>query len=167
MTAPVSEVHRFVGWQPMFPDGTPKKGPGAMSDEHLAMVRAFQPRAGDVYISTMAKTGTTWLQMICHQLRCPGDTDFEEICCVVPWLEKMPVMEQPLDGDQLGNPRCFKTHRPPSQLPDPNGTAKFIFTIRDPVKTLVSQFKFTHSKKGTDITDINEWVATLPTAGRT
>ena len=104
--------------------------------------------------------------MMCHQIRCPGDTDWEEICCVVPWLEKMPVCEQDLDGDQHAPPRCFKTHRPPSQLPDQHGTAKFIFTIRNPVKTLISQFKFTYSKGGTKSTDINDWVATLPNSER-
>jgi hypothetical protein len=67
---------------------------------------------------------------------------------------------QDMDGDQRGSPRCFKTHARLSCLPDPNGDAKFICTVREPKKTLASMFKFLHSKgKMGDFTDINEWAA--------
>jgi len=135
------------------------KGGKGKSPETVASVNSFVPRDGDVYISTMAKTGTTWLQMICHQLRSPGDTSFEEICTVVPWLECMHECGQDLDGDQPGSPRAFKTHQLPSRLPDPRGTAKFLCTIRNPHKKIVSHFKFIHAKGKSDTDDINEWLA--------
>jgi len=45
------------------------------------------PRPGDTFVVTTPKAGTTWVMMICHQLRTKGDLDFREITAVVPWVE--------------------------------------------------------------------------------
>ena len=58
-----------------------------VTDSGLDVARRFQTRPGDVLIVTYPKTGTTWCQKICHQLRTGGETDFDEIAAVMPWLE--------------------------------------------------------------------------------
>jgi len=100
---------------------------------------------GDVYISTYPKTGTTWLQQICHQLRTGGDTDFEEISeeGIVPWLEMGPSLQIDVALPQRASPRCFKSHQLLSSLSHlESDGAKFLGIVRDPEKTLVSNFKF-------------------------
>ena len=37
----------------------------------------FQPRSTDVFVAGTAKSGTTWLRQIVHQLRTGGDMEFE------------------------------------------------------------------------------------------
>ena len=44
------------------------------SPEATAALASHTARANDVYISTYAKSGTTWMQQIVHQLRSGGDT---------------------------------------------------------------------------------------------
>ena len=52
-----------------------------------AAVEALVPRNSDVFISTFAKSGTTWMQQIVHQIRCKTDDTFDDIYQVVPWIE--------------------------------------------------------------------------------
>ena len=47
----------------------------------------FQPLESDILITTAPKAGTTWMQQILYQMRSGGDTDFDNIDTVVPWLE--------------------------------------------------------------------------------
>src|SRR5512143_2666510 len=49
--------------------------------------RAYQPAPSDIFVMTPAKCGTTWMQQIVHGLRTRGSMDFDEITCVVPWIE--------------------------------------------------------------------------------
>ena len=87
------------------------------SAEAAAAPSKLNVRKSDVFIATYSKSGTTWLQHIVHQLRSAGDLDFEEISCVVPWLESSidigidPCAEQPYSF------RAFKSHLTFSELP--------------------------------------------------
>ena len=90
---------------------------------------------------TAPKAGTTWMQQILYQMRSGGDTDFDNIDAVVPWLERprkgkswRQVLE---DYDTLPRPRLFKTHCTASQTPG-IGTASIILTVRDPRECCVS-----------------------------
>ena len=135
----------------------------------LAAAQAFKAHPGDVLISTFPKTGTSWMQQICHQLRTGGHTDFDEITEEVPWLEVCPSLNLDIDSIQhKTSPRCFKSHQMLSALAhlDEN-EAKFICTVRDPEKTLVSHFKFMHSHGHccTAAHDINEFIRSSFTLG--
>ena len=44
-------------------------------------------REGDIIVSVPAKSGTTWMMNIVHQLRTGGDPGFKDIYIEVPWLE--------------------------------------------------------------------------------
>ncbi len=102
----------------------------------------FKPRPSDILITTAPKAGTTWMQQILHQLRSGGDSNFDSIDEVVPWLEL------PRDGkscsqvleefDQLIEPRIFKTHCTYQQTPGGVECAKIILSSRDPRDCCVS-----------------------------
>ena len=49
-----------------------------------------------------AKSGTTWLRQIVHQLRTGGDMDFEDIHHVVPVVESAYDYQQDLEVEQKG-----------------------------------------------------------------
>ena len=56
--------------------------------DSVTMSKNFKPRTDDVIITTFHKTGTTWMQQICHQLRTKGKgTDSKEITEVMPWID--------------------------------------------------------------------------------
>lgn len=106
----------------------------------------FRARPSDVLITTAPKAGTTWMQQILHQLRTGGDTSFQNIDDVVPWLEKPRegfTWQQRLDEfDKLDAPRIFKTHCTFEQTPG-FGTAKIVMTSRDPRDCCVSFYHHT------------------------
>ena len=103
-------------------------------DDYL---NSWVPRSSDVIITTAPKTGTTWLQMTCHQLRTGGDLGFEEICQVVPWIKKAYECGQDLNGDQKANPRVYKAHQRLSCIHE---GCKYITTIRDPISATISWY---------------------------
>ena len=59
----------------------------ATSEASMRTAAACIPRPDDVFIATYSKTGTTVMQMLVEMLRSRGDTDFEEITQVQPWLD--------------------------------------------------------------------------------
>lgn len=127
-------VRSIVGNRPMVADMA------WVTDEGTAEAQRRRARPGDVFIVSYPKTGTTMLQQLCHQLRTGGDTSFDEIGEVVPWFEVAPSIGQDVDLPQVAAPRCFKTHQPLSGLSHLEG-ARFLCVLRDPVKTLASEFR--------------------------
>lgn len=107
-------------------------------------------RDGDVICSVPAKSGTTWMMNIAHQLRRGGDPDFKDIYIEVPWLE---FIEKPTDTQAVrldrfqsmttSQRRVFKTHAAPPMIPyvepGPNvPDVKYIVLLRNPEEALVS-----------------------------
>lgn len=97
-------------------------------------------RPTDVVITPFAKCGTTWTQQIVHTLRTRGDTDFDDISRVVPWVETAVTLDLDLDAEQKANPRAFKSHLGWDKVPR---GGKYIVSIRDPKDALFSFYKFT------------------------
>lgn len=98
------------------------------TESHLNGVR-FKPSPTDVIISTAAKSGTTWVQQICHGLRSGGDMSFEEISLVVPCLEMAGDYDYwDLQAAQPFEPRVYKTHLWYHACP--KGAAKYIVIAR-------------------------------------
>jgi catechol 2,3-dioxygenase-like lactoylglutathione lyase family enzyme len=121
-----------------------------VTPEDLAVAQAFVAEPGDVFISTFPKTGTTWMQQICHQLRTGGHIDFEEISeeGVVPWLEVGPALGIDVTLPQTAQPRCFKSHQQLSALAHlEEAGGKFLCIFRDPEASLKSYFKFLLAKQ--------------------
>lgn len=109
------------------------------SDEVESDLGPYRPRPTDIVISPFAKCGTTWLQQIFHCLRTRGDTDFDDISRVVPWIETAPIVGLDLEAPQRGEPRGFKSHQPYDVIPK---GARYIVAFRDPLDALVSMFRF-------------------------
>jgi hypothetical protein len=95
--------------------------------------------ADDVFIATFPKSGTTWMQQICHGLRSRGDMNFKEVGWVAPWLERGHMFGIDSRIAQHYTPRLFKTHLPYAQV---NKGARYIHVIRDPKDVLVSFYGF-------------------------
>lgn len=99
----------------------------------------WRPRPTDVVIAPFSKCGTTLLQQIFHTLRTRGDTDFDDISRVVPWIETALTLGIDLEAPQKAEPRGYKSHLPFTMLPT---GAKAIVALRDPKDALVSIFRF-------------------------
>lgn len=101
--------------------------------------RAHLAKPDDVYISTYSKSGTTWMQQIVHQLRSGCSTDFEEISCVVPWLESAVDMGIDPHAEQPYQFRAFKSHLLYRDLPK---GGRYITVFRRPENVLSSFYRF-------------------------
>lgn len=113
----------------------------------------FQPDPNDIIICTAGKTGTTWLQAICHFLR-GGSADFDDIGQVAPWH----ILAYDLDYDIMDQhglrPRVFKSHQ---LIAAEKRGCKYITTIRDPVRKVMSDVSFFNEKRGTNETVDESW----------
>jgi len=110
-------------------------------------------RNGDIVVSVPAKSGTTWMMNIVHQLRSGGDPDFLDIYIEVPWLELVPrpgipVEELVASFDRMTRERrrAFKTHSGPGDLPyqDPGSgpDVKYVVVVRHPDEAIASARPF-------------------------
>lgn len=109
------------------------------SDEAAAVAETFAARPDDVFICTYAKSGTTWMQQIVHQLRTGGSMDFDDIAEVVPWLESAIDVGIDPRADQPWSPRAFKCHLMWSDVPK---GGRYITVFRDPLTVLPSFYRF-------------------------
>ncbi|XP_062505409.1 amine sulfotransferase-like [Corticium candelabrum] len=99
---------------------------------------SFTPRPDDVFVTTSAKAGTTWVQQIVHQLRTRGSMDFEEITEVIPWVEAATDIGIDLEAEQVATPRAFKTHCWYDHCPK---GGKYIVVMRNPRAVAPSLYK--------------------------
>lgn len=96
----------------------------------------------DVFITSWAKSGTTLMQQMFHQLRmaaCGGDMDFDDISRVVPWDDVALLLDFDMTAPQRALPRGFKSHREYERLP---AGQRYVVTLRDPKETFVSFYRF-------------------------
>lgn len=93
----------------------------------------------DIVISPFGKSGTTWLQQMCHTLRTRGDMDFDDISAVVPWIEIPTDLGIDVNADQKAAPRLFKSHLSANKIPT---GGRYITACRDPKDALYSMYKF-------------------------
>ena len=107
-------------------------------------------RDGDIIVSVPAKSGTTWMMNIVHQLRTGGEPGFKDIYIEVPWLE---FVEGPEDNRERrlerfrsmtrSRRRAFKTHSAPPPIPyiEPGSGApdvRSVVVVHNPEEALVS-----------------------------
>jgi hypothetical protein len=109
----------------------------------------FRFRPDDIVISTPAKSGTTWMQMMCALLIFRQTTFDRPLTRISPWLENL---TEPLDSvvrllDEQQHRRFIKSHTPFDGLPrDPR--VKYICVGRDPRDVAVS---WTHHEANVNI----------------
>ena len=109
----------------------------AWTDEGWLKGQSFQPRKTDIFVAGSPKTGTTWVQMIIHQLRTGGDMDFAEMFDLGPIVEFAHDLQIDLDAEQKAFPRCFKTHMWYPRCPK---GARYIWIVREPYAVAYSFF---------------------------
>lgn len=116
-----------------------------------SLLEAFEPTARDtdVFCSTAAKSGQTWLLALMYHLRTRGldpdmggRTAFE----VMPWLEiprDIGGSGQPFDRTErlaqlaaLPDPRIFKLHVLYDEIPRPPGSASRVVTVSRDIRDL-------------------------------
>lgn len=78
-----------------------------------------------VFIVSFPKSGTTWMQNIVHQILSDGDTSFDHIDQVSPYLENAYLFG--LHNECIGKP--VKTHLPYAYIPKSN--SKYIYLYRE------------------------------------
>ena len=109
-----------------------------------AHFRPYAPQAGDVFISPWAKSGTTMIQQMFHQLRMAaaigtGDMDFDDISRMTPWEDTALMLDFDMNVPQRAVPRGFKSHREYERLPE---GMRYVVTLRDPKETYISFYRF-------------------------
>jgi aryl sulfotransferase len=82
--------------------------------------RVYEPREGDVVVTTSYKSGTTWMQQILHSLVFRGDPSALPVGLVSPWIEAR--LQGQLDEVAQGlaaqkHRRFVKSHLPLDGLP--------------------------------------------------
>ena len=110
----------------------------------LTRFRPLESEPGDVFITSWAKSGTTMMQQMFHQLRMiaatgAGDMDFDDISRMTPWEDSAPMIDYDPNGPQRALPRGFKSHREYERLP---AGRRYVVTLRDPKETYVSFHRF-------------------------
>jgi len=126
----------------------PAAGPAPWID--VETQRRVEWRDGDVVISVPAKSGTTWMMNIVHQLRTGGDPSFRDVYEEVPWLE---LVERPgqTPDERLARWRSlpttrrrgFKTHAAPPVVPyvapgSGSPDVRYVVVLRNPEEAIVS-----------------------------
>lgn len=106
--------------------------------------RPLVPQPGDVYITSWAKSGTTLMQQMFHQIRMlaatgAGDMDFDDISRMTPWEDTALMVDFDMNVAQRAQPRGFKSHREYERLP---AGGRYVVTLRDPKETYVSFHRF-------------------------
>ncbi|MEZ5680712.1 MAG: sulfotransferase domain-containing protein [Erythrobacter sp.] len=117
---------------------------GAMLQVERPNYRPYEPRAGDVFITSWAKSGTTMTQQMFHQLRMLAatgkpDMDFDDISRMTPWEDTARSANFDMNVAQRAAPRGFKSHREYERL-EPG--MRYMVTLRDPHETYHSFHRF-------------------------
>lgn len=100
----------------------------------------FQEREDDIYVATFLKSGTTWMQMILHQLVGEGGADFDHIYDVAPWIKNEAFLGKSAERvNNLPSPRIIKTHDPYDKF-DEKVKGRFIFVYRNGRDVAVSLY---------------------------
>lgn len=84
-------------------------------------------RSDDIFIVTYPRSGTTWMQMILHQLTSDGSMEIPHIAERCPWFER-PVRSAQ-DLEKRKSPRIFKSHLSYPEIP--KGPGRYIYVARD------------------------------------
>lgn len=131
---------------------TPYRKFRRVSDQGFAFhLDNFRPDRNDVILTTQPRSGTTWLQVICHFLR-GGDDNYEDIYEVVPWHQLAWDCDQDIMDQRGLRPRFFKSHQLMSA--EVSG-CKYLTTIREPASVLKSWYSFTRKKAMPELENVN------------
>lgn len=123
-------------------------------NHHLDSTRweVYQPRAGDIIVTTSYKSGTTWTQQILHEMLHGHEDKKPEMREISPWVDARFMgttkkqMRDLLAG--LSSPRFLKSHLPLDGLPY-HPEARYLIVARDTRDVFMSLLN--HYSSYTDI----------------
>ncbi|MCC7159977.1 MAG: sulfotransferase domain-containing protein [Ignavibacteria bacterium] len=114
---------------------------------------AYRARPGDVFIVTMPRSGTTWMETIVYSVFQMGrafDDDFDDFIARTPFLEQ----HGSLGIETMRRPGSIKTHLPLNIIPQ-HREAKYICVVRNPKDMCTSFYKFVRSIPGVAHSDVS------------
>lgn len=137
----------------------------ASSPKHFDRAFHYRPDAGDVFVATQMKCGTTWMQQLVYEVLMQGRGDLSDeghghLYAVSPWIESrysIPMDEAPRLGPH--RQRIVKTHLPAPLCPS-SPAAKTVYVLRHPVACFGSCVDFVHMLAGAAAPDragLLEW----------
>lgn len=106
--------------------------------------KGYTPQPHDVFVCTVAKSGTNWMMQLVTQIADHGQAEFDDIHDIVPWPEA-PLASQvaPLTAPVTSRSglRALKTHVPAQHVPF-SPEARYVVVVRDPKDVFVSSWFF-------------------------
>ena len=112
----------------------------------------FEAQAGDVFVVTYPKCGTTWMEQVVHLLLHDGEQGEKLLTEEMPWIEAIPSRPVGFQAFLAGMeyPRVFTSHLPYQLMPGfANRSARFVNVARNPKDTAVSAY-YHYRKMGFD-----------------
>lgn len=111
-------------------------------EDAVRSVLDYEPQAGDLFIVTYPKCGTTWMQQIVYNILMKGNLPDDDLDGVL----RLPFLEiQGADAARYGpKPGAYKTHLPFNKHPY-SPEAKYIYVARNPYDCCVSFYYHTRS----------------------
>ncbi|CAF1247621.1 unnamed protein product [Adineta ricciae] len=126
--------------------------PRSFNTDTINMGLAYIARPDDVFIVTMPRSGTTWMETIVYSILQNGrafNEDFKDFTARTPFLEQ--------HGGQgivnMRRPGSIKTHLPLSIIPQ-HSQAKYIYVVRNPKDMCTSFYKFIKTMPGVTHSDV-------------
>jgi hypothetical protein len=126
---------------------------GSCSEESVNLAHSYTPVAGDIFVVTQMKCGTTWMQQVVLEVLLRGNGDLvntgRTMYSVSPWIEarkSVGISDAPTVGAERPS-RIIKTHLS-SDLLQCNGDAKYIYVARHPLSCFASCIDFVHTNVG-------------------
>lgn len=112
----------------------------------------FEDRNDDIYIVTFLKSGTTWMQVILHNLLTDGNMDFNHIYDVSPWPSNEAFLGKTAERiNSLPSPRILKSHERYEKFED-DLKNKIIYVYRNPKDVAVSLYHHNRNYLDPDLT---------------
>lgn len=126
---------------------------GSCSPESFAQADQYQAKAGDVFVVTQMKCGTTWMQHVVYEVLLRGQGNLvgsgTAMYAVSSWIEALksvPIGQAPIIGSERPS-RIIKTHLPAELCPW-SPEAKYIYVARHPVSCFASCIDFVNTNAG-------------------
>ena len=114
----------------------------------------FGQQEDDIYIVTYPKSGTTLMQMIVYQLTTDGDTNFNHIYEVSPWIRN--ACHRGEEIPNVKSPRIIKSHDLYKDF-EKGTKGRFIHVHRNAEDVAVSMYHQTKNYKKPDL-DLEEYI---------
>ena len=125
---------------------------GIINIRHQLYFMDFEERDSDIFVVTYLKSGTTWMQVILHNLLTDGNMDFNHIYDVSPWPKNQSYKNESVEKiNTLPAPRILKSHDDYDFF-NKDLKGKIIYVFRDGKDVAVSLYHHNKNYLDPDLT---------------